>query len=76
MPSWFLHLLVYDIYKGIDKLESGERVGYNNMIYHEHEVWVCVLCVSVCLLFECLCSLSLSLWCVGVSVCFVENACC
>lgn len=32
--------------KGIDTLPSGERVGYNNMIYHEHEVCVCVrLCV-------------------------------
>jgi len=26
--------------KGIDTLPSGERVGYNNMIYHEHEVRV------------------------------------
>lgn len=24
--------------QGIDELPSGERVGYNNMIYHEHEV--------------------------------------
>ncbi|CAM9908493.1 unnamed protein product, partial [Choristocarpus tenellus] len=23
---------------GIDVLPSGERVGYNNMIYHEYEV--------------------------------------
>eukprot|EP00953_Heterococcus_sp_UTEX-ZZ885_P000956 1022-Heterococcus_DN1.PRE.8 len=34
--------LTGDVYfgepKGIDTLPSGERVGYNNMIYHEHEV--------------------------------------
>ncbi|CAB1120488.1 unnamed protein product [Ectocarpus sp. CCAP 1310/34] len=34
--------LTGDVYfgtpKGIDELPSGERVGYNNMIYHEHEV--------------------------------------
>ncbi|CAM9998684.1 unnamed protein product [Pylaiella littoralis] len=34
--------LTGDVYfgtpKGIDTLENGERVGYNNMIYHEYEV--------------------------------------
>lgn len=32
--------------KGIDTLPSGERVGYNNMIYHEHEVCVFLFSAS------------------------------
>jgi 3-isopropylmalate dehydrogenase len=31
------HSFLYTL-QGIDTLPSGERVGYNNMIYHEHEV--------------------------------------